>query len=183
MKLIWFVPAVCLTLLFSCRNPVKISDQQPLRFDSEKYFLEQAEMLNNQKAAIFKKINKNNVAEEVHVDNPDWKKELQPFLQIKLNKPAQLNSFFVDTIINNQNTVVIYTAKDDTEELRRMSIYSTGGKPDSIIAIKSASNLYYKSADTISYLGNGNYRINTRNKPRIGKEISFTLEGIAQVNN
>lgn len=172
-------PAIIFISFFSCNNPVQLPKNQQLQFDAEKYFLAEAERLNRSNAGITKTIRKESISEKIEIQKADWKSELQPFLRIKLNKPAQINSFIVDTILKEGHTVIIYTAKDDSEELRKFCIHLTGDNPDSIIAVKGTSNLYYQSVDTISYLGNGNYHISSRNKPRIGKEISFELDGVS----
>jgi hypothetical protein len=149
-------PVLLFILLCSCNNPVELPENYIYRFNIEQYFISEAELLNAQSTGIIKEIYKNELSETVIIESPDWKKELQPFLQIKLNKPAQVNSFSVDSTKNNEQLTVEYSAKETNEDLRKLRIFFTGSTQDSIIAIRSTSNIYYKYEDTITYLGNWN---------------------------
>jgi len=171
---------IALISLLSCSGTETKQAETQKYFSTEKYFSEEAASLNNRETGIVKTIYKNNSSETIASELVEWRTELQPFLQIDLNKPAYINSYFTDTILNGENLLINFRAKEESMSLQNLSVYLTGTRVDSIYAVLKSENLYYRSVDTLSYSGNGNYRISAWNKPRIGKEVSFVLEGKAR---
>jgi len=169
--------------LAACNNPVKVPGENQKYFETNKYFLNEAAMLQLKNAAIVKTFIKNDSTETIRSEKVDWKTELLPFLQINLHKPALVNSFSIDTITEANKTLIQYVAKDSTLELRDLKIYLSEAKVDSLFGVMKSSNLYYNAVDTIAYFGNGNYRISVWNKPRIGKEVRFVLVGSSNLGN
>ncbi len=174
-----FVLLLFCFLLIACTGNLQPVSNSKEYFNIENYFLVEAEELTKQNTGIVKTMFKEDASEKLIDNNVNWFTELKPFMDIALNKPALANAYHVDSILNNNRKVLLFQAKDDNPFLQNLKIIFTNNKPDTVIAINRTSNMYYRSKDTLSYFGNGSYRISSWNKPRFGREVSFVLETIS----
>jgi hypothetical protein len=175
MRRILIVVAACF-LWASCSGPSKNPDGATRVFPLNAFFDAQADSLRDAHAPLRKTIRTNGRQETIMEQNPDWKTELRPFASSGIDKPA-LAAGYDST---RSGDWLIYHAKDLHPAVQRIGIRFAGNAPDSVYIFRRVSNFYYTALDTLQYHTSGRYRISTMNKPVIGKEIRFLLEGIAE---
>jgi len=146
-------------------------------FDLEEYFVKEAESLRQSNAKISKTLLKNGIAETLVFDSINWDKELKPFMNSNLNKPAFRHAYTIDTFLHHSAAKIIYTAKDPLLTTKSILISYFNEKIDSLMIINQTSNVYYTAEETLIYLPGKHYLITTMNDPVAGKETSFQLKG------
>ena len=143
----------------------------------EVYFNNEIKTLEHSKRLLRKQIQTNEKSEELVISNPDWKKELSIFTSCISGKKLTESSFQRDSIKTGDYYKIQYTGIDDHVEIKSLVVYQAHTTPDSIVIITKVDNMYYRTLDTLIYLGNGNYRISALNEPSLGKNIRFVLTG------
>jgi hypothetical protein len=177
-KLFWSVITIVL-FCYSCKSDQKeIAVSSPL-FDLSAYFSEQISLLEKSNSKLTKKLTKQGKTETALINDVDWKQELKPFTETDFNKPAVLISYKTNKVVNGNKSVIQYAAKDSISLIRELTIHLKNNIPDTIYIRKVISNSYVNSTEIMYYYGNGNYELQVNNIPRIGKEITFVLKGIA----
>lgn len=166
--------AASLTCCTRTQQPPAI---KPPLFNFNEHFTKEAEQLSKAEAMLVKTLDKEGKTETLELQNPDWKKELQPFLDLDLNKPALKGSYKIDTLSTNPQHVK-YIAYDSVTIIRNVDFYGT----DSIVVNKSISNMYYASAEKLTYHRNG-YSITAFIRPKAGKSLAFKLNAIIRKNH
>jgi hypothetical protein len=146
-------------------------------FNLEEYFIKEAEALRKRNALISKTLLKDGITETLVFDSVQWDKELKPFMNSDLNKPAFRQAYSVDTVHLNSATKIIYSAQDPSLTTRSILISHHNGIIYSVMIINQTSNVYYSTAETLIYLPGRHYIITMMNDPAAGKETSFQLQG------
>lgn len=172
-----FMLLMITAFLTGCIETQKPTPVRPPLFNFSEHFTKEAELLTATDAVLIKTLDKEGKTETLELQHPDWKKELQPFLDLDLNKPALLGSYKVDTL-SVVPLHVRYLASDSTTVIRNADFYGT----DSIIVQKSISNMYYSSAELLTYYKNG-YSISAFIRPKAGKSLAFKLNAIIRKNH
>lgn len=163
--------------LTGCTRTEKPLPVKSKLFDFGKHFEDEIKELSAAQAQLIKTLEKEGKTETLEVQHPDWKKELQSFLDLDLNKPALAGSYNVDTLsLNPQH--VRYTASDSTTVIRNADFYGT----DSIVVQKRISNMYYTSSEQLIYHANG-YMISAFIRPKAGKSLAFNLNAVITKNH
>lgn len=172
MRLILFI-GISSLVVSSCTGPSVNTDGAPRVFPLSAFFADQADSLGNANVRLRKTIVTNGREETILEQNPDWKTELQPFISSGIEKPALAAGY--DS--SRSGDWLVYQAKDLHPAVQRMGIRYAGNAADSVYIFRRVSNFYYTALDTLQYHTSGTYRISTMNKPVIGKELRFILEG------
>lgn len=143
----------------------------------EVYFNNEIKTLEHSKRLLRKHIQTKEKSEELVIPNPDWKKELSIFTSCISGKKLTGSSFQKDSIKSGDNYKIQYKGIDEHVEIKSLIVYYSLTTPDSIVIITKVDNMYYSTLDTLTYHGDGNYRISALNEPSLGKNIRFVLTG------
>ena len=173
-------PALLLVLIITwigCGPGTNVTEYQNI-FSVNTYFKNETARLSGMDLKLQKSVWYSDSSETQIIDSPDWNKELKPFLELDLDKPSVAASYDSSRQEYQNGYTLVYTARDNHPRVREIYIHFTGKDADTIMFISSVSNMYYRSDDTLSYFGDGNFRLSSFNKPRIGKEIKLLVTGI-----
>lgn len=168
-------------IIIGCDNRSKRVRSTELDF-AKNYIQGEIGILENANLTLTKNLDYKERVETIIEKNPNWKKELIPFTETLLNESTGFHSYQKDSITNGDLKIISLKSTDAASTIKSLQLYSTKNINDSLIMILQVSNSYYKSADTLSYYGNGNFRIKTENLPGIGKKLGFILEGKTTLN-
>ncbi len=152
---------------------------RPVFEDIEMYFKSEPVKLAASRKTLEKILITNGHIESQTVDQPDWKAELQPFLETFSGHQERSGSYVVDSMEIGVAKILKYSAKDSLQDIRNVTVFIHGPVTDSIIINKSTSNDYYKSSESLVYINGGNFRINTVHEPFIGKQLNILFLGRA----
>ncbi len=107
-------------LCIACVPTTDISNAEKKYFDLTKFVQQQTEMLNAQKRKVKKQVNLSGQADEIQTDTLDWEKELALFREADINSPSLRDSYEISE--DKVNGIVIYTAKEEKQKVREISI-------------------------------------------------------------
>lgn len=174
-----FLTLVFILIISSCNYINDRNTSIPGRFMPGEYFSNEAKKLNSRNLSLEKTVFKNGKSEIIVLDSVNWFKELKPFIDINIAKPAQINSYQIDSLVESNVLTINYIARDSTVSVKEVIVKFKNKKLLNFRAIQSSYNLYYQSIDTINYFGDGNYRISAMSKPKLGREVNLKLHGKA----
>jgi hypothetical protein len=148
-------------------------------FDIQEFFRNEAASLSDKSLSLDKRLIREEETETLKVINPDWLNEFSPFLEVDINKPAYRGAFLIDSLRKQDSLTLYYQSIDSETPVNNIKIFMVGDTVKELRIVKSVSNIYYKSTDTLEYFRSGNYRIRVKSKPRAGRKIEFVLEARA----
>ena len=145
MKQPIFFLALLLILFFSsCDNQTgKSKEEVKTYFDIKNYFLQQAKLLSDGNVYLKKKIIKDGKTEEKLFSIVDWQKELKPFSDCNINKPAWAHSYVADTLFSEGKLSVKYITRDITLPIKEIKLNFENNRLVRMFIHKQTSNSYY----------------------------------------
>jgi hypothetical protein len=169
--------SIIFILFFSCGAPMREQPEEGKMSLVAKFVQDEMKKLKSSGVCLVKYLYVEGNEEQITIHEPDWDVELAPFLNLISDKVAG-NSYQVDTIIRNGSRMISYSARDSSLLLRNLIVYAGNYGADSLRAVKSSSNIYNSTNDTLWFSVGGRYRISSVNRPRIGKVTAFYLVGV-----
>jgi hypothetical protein len=167
-----------LILLISCAE--KPAEKTHKYFDIKSLFSKQIEELVKEKPIFKKEITINAEKEAKDLSEINWTKELDPFLQSDINKPAFMQSYDIE----ETDSTLRYSLKTD-EKLPISSILIMNKKEDnqlkSIEIISSDENLLYNWSKTLTASFENNklqkYSVKGKQKILVFDEENYQIIG------
>lgn len=126
---------------------------------------------------LLKKVNYSGKEEMIMQMNPEWKKELEPFYDGDLNKPAFTGAYKADTIIVNDSVLYRFVTNEHKNPVKRLSVLYTGEQLSAITISIKKSNAWFNLEQELSLSPGNGYRISGKQKMALGKEVKFTISG------
>ena len=134
-------------------------------YDIAAFFKNESAAMQKNNMKTEKVIVKDGIKDARSFTNVDWQKELKPFADCDINKPAWINAYNVDSIPSAGNRMqIIYSAKEEKMPLRRIEINSMNDSVQMITIHKERHNFYYQSDDHYTYHSGKGYEINGSQK-------------------
>jgi hypothetical protein len=173
------LPLFLAIITFSCQQKEENSTQK--YFDIKSLFTNQINVLSTEKPVFVKNVEINSEKETKEFDSIDWKKELDPFVMMDINKPAYAKSY---EIIETDSTLKYLLKKD--EKLPISSIWMMKKRNSNQISfIEIASNeenmLYGWNKSLTAEFEKGilkKYNISGKQKIMIFDEEVYKIEGV-----
>ena len=110
------------------------------------------------------------------IDHPDWNKELRPFLQCNIQTPAFDKLFSESRRVSGDSLILVYSAKTDKSEVRKLEIYMLNQRLDSISAELFRQNSYFMLNETLQYAPSQGYLISGSQKMMFAAETVYRIE-------
>ena len=171
--------------ILSCSNP----KQSPLPpyFDLQGYINGQVKTLTANKYSIVKNVSVNEKKEEHPITLPDWKQELQPFIDADINKPSWRGNFNVDTVYEiNADTekVVTYTTAIPDIRTKKLALHYDvhTGVITEIEIHNLTDNVLYHFEQQLFYFPMKKYFISTSEKVVLLNPSVMKIDGSIQTN-
>ena len=103
---------VLLVGLLSCNRNQPASNSLLTYFDNPGFFQKEIIRLNASNVKLLKTVTTNGKSEQRRIDAPDWKKEIDVFASITLNKSSFAGKYTVDSTSINGIRITSYSALD-----------------------------------------------------------------------
>ena len=162
-----------LVLSVSC-NEKELSKSKLQYFDLARFVSDEAKKLTAQKLQVEKTVFLNGKEEKKRVMIDNWTNELNAFKDADINKKSFLSKFMVDSIRNDDNLLIRYTALDKKFRTRELSIqYDADKNPKKITATVLTSNVLYSSNQQLIYETGKGYWISGKQAIRFLESDSF----------
>lgn len=171
---------VILFLFASCSKEPQEKKSEPGKFfDVVAYFHNEAQALNATKPEITKTIIKDGATETKTLsDSIDWKKELKIFAENSINKPAWKDSFSADTLKEGNKNTITYKTADEKISVKEIKIFTDSvWQPTEICIKRDAKNFLYTSQQTLCYIPNKSYLLDSEMHVRWTFDTKFSVEG------
>lgn len=109
--------------------------------------------------------------------HPDWKKELQPFYDADINKPAYAGAFTADTLVRQGMREIRYTTTAAKIPVRQLTITYTENQISQVRIRYKKSNAWFRLEQELRITPREGYSISGTQNMAIGEEVSFTIAG------
>jgi hypothetical protein len=173
-----FLPILCvLTLLVSCDSN---RTQKEIYWNSISYFQSETTRLTAERIGLHKKLLFDHKDQTTELLTPDWKKELEPFLAIDLQKVSYQGRFDVDTITVGDTAYRIhYQATEEQTDLQNCTVVcdKQNGSIISFSAKFNHLNNLYQSTKTYTYSPLQGYSIKGDQQVKLVNPVDYEIEG------
>ena len=187
--------AVFPSLLAGCVSSESVKNVDKVYFDLEGFLDRQLDTLSTKERTMTKTIHFNGKEEQQKYTvghEPEgafpletlygyvrWRKELKPFLDAGINKPALLDSYFGDTSQRKSGTIdsIVYKAKQSDLNTRELKVHFTqDGNLEKIYLHKMTVNPLYHSEQFLTYRPGAGYKIEGVQDVRFFDNDSFDIQ-------
>jgi hypothetical protein len=150
----------------------------PTYFDLRAFFKKESENLKVTGTHIRKKIYTGNELEEKEFKNIDWPKELRPFSEADINKPAWKLSYSVDTFYLQTQVHVVYKAKEAKLPIKKLEVIFTNNKVAMIKISSEKQNSYYHAIQNLFYEVGKGYSIKGGQKVILADSSKYSVDAV-----
>ena len=173
------VAAIALLLLAGCSKPSEapaIQGDKPF-FDLKIYFQSEIERLGSEQTVVDKIINLGGVEETQTMQNLDFGKELNLFLQADINRPAWVEKYQIDSSFSVDDLEnITYTALDSSLIVRTLSIDFHDNKVQQVNIRKKEGSFIAFSKQQLSYQPSKGYLIQSHQEVILSKPKEIRID-------
>jgi hypothetical protein len=148
----------------------------PTYFDLKSFFRSEAESLTLTDMHIRKKITTLSDLEEKEFRNINWEKELRPFSESDINKPAWKLSYSIDTFYLQSQVSIVYKSKEAKLPIKKLEVILKNNKVAMIKIASEKQNSYYHSAQNLFYEVGKGYSIQGGQKVILADSSKYNIE-------
>lgn len=185
MKSIFLVRTLCAAVILIAVGCGQGKDERAGNkpFDTPLDFQNEIKRLTREKATLIKKIEENNQTEKVEYepDSTAWNKELQAFIEAaEFNAPGAESKYSVDTatLSGPQLTRYTFTAQNEKEKVKTVTLLMRGGKTAEVFFEVSNTTAVFSYRKTLTYRPRSGYRIESTLKIAGLIDKSVTVQGV-----
>ncbi len=157
-----FALIVMTLVLAACQQGTRNAQTPPSFFDLKGY-MEQQIAANEQYSAIQKTVRIDGEEESKKLSDIGWKADLTAFSRADINKPAWLEKYRVDTLLEG-GMKIVYTAMEDKLITRKMTISFARDVVEEIIVEQQNHNEVYTADKKLVYQAQKGYSMQTKQK-------------------
>ncbi len=167
---------ILLFLLFISCNPSNEVKTQNQFFQLKEYFHDQSEQLQKKNVSLQKSISKDGKVENKNIVTLNWSKELQPFEDCDLNKPAWRKSYKADTFFLANQTHLIYKALEPKLAVRKLEVIIREDTVYMVNILIAKKNSYYQSTQQLNFIPGKGYTITGSQKVIFADPTTFLIK-------
>ena len=176
---------ICLgiILLFSCQNPpTHTPPAQTIAskhyFDLKGFIGSEAEKLSAQGGPFIKTVYLYDKKEEKVFETLDLKRELKPFTDSDINKPAWSDKYSIDSVFNTNRQLagIHYLAQSKKLKTRKMEITYQNAEVSRILILNENNSSVAKTHQQLIYVPASGFSIESRQNVPLMDERLFRIE-------
>lgn len=168
---------LCLVLLVvSACSTKPMRDQNSFELDYSELVRSEIKKLNDSGLCLKKEITYSGDTEEKTNSNPDWARELRPFLDCDVQKPSFDKLYTSQTNHSGDSTFILYTARGKSSQVRKLEIILLQKNLKRINARIYKKNSYFELAETLEYNSMEGYSIKGSQKMLFASETAYQLK-------
>ncbi len=168
-----------LLVLSACRqeSPGTVPLSNPHFFDLKTYFQQEAASLTAKKPQLRKRLEIDGRIEEQTLDSVDFSEELRLFAEADINRPAWLDKYAVDSLLQNGRlSRLTYRALEADLKTRELQIDFVDGKVREIHIHKKFDTAIANTDQKLAYYPGKGYSIENRQKTVLQEPQVFRVE-------
>lgn len=125
-----------------------------------------------------KNLRYNEKEEQQFIEKPDWKKELKPFFETDLNKPAYAGRFELDSSFAGDTLKISYNSTNNKSDLQLAEVYYYKREPIKIAVLFTEKNALFTSNKRLVYFCDSLFEIAGEQELRLSTTSSYSVQGI-----
>jgi len=146
-------------------------------FDLKTYFQQESESLTAKKPQLRKRLEIDGRIEEQTLDSVDFNEELRLFAEADINRPAWLDKYAVDSLLQNDRlSRLTYRALEADLKTRELQIDFLDGKVNEIHIQKKFDTAIANTDQKLAYFPGKGYSIENRQKTVLQDPQVFRVE-------
>jgi hypothetical protein len=170
-----------LVLLASCAdtaNDERNALNQTKYVDLKSYFEAEILRLNYSNYALEKTLLFDGEIEKINAAKVNWKKEIEPFLDLDILKNTYTGRLNVDSVLVGLDEFTVnYIPNDSSLDLKQLQVHFNHQKINSIKAEFASHNLLYQSHKLYAYFPDSLYMIEGSQKVKLVHSPSYSAIG------
>lgn len=129
-------------------------------FDSQSYFSQEVQRHQQAKTRIQKELRIDGEVDKLTLDSLDWASELALFMRSNINKPALVDEYQIDSVMQQGRlTEVHYETQNSELKTRKLSVYYEKDSLQRIEIFNKTSNSVYGAEQYLKYQPNRGYEM------------------------
>lgn len=177
------ITASLLLVLSACQqeSPGTVPPSNARFFDLKAYFQQEAKTLSAQQPEVIKRLEIDGKTEEQQPKNLDFNDELRLFTDADINRPAWLDKYSVDSLLDNGHLKRLsYKALEEDLKTRELQIDFQNDKVSEIHILKKFDTAIASTEQKLDYYPGKGYSINNRQKTVMQDPQLFKVEVLFQ---
>ena len=173
-KTIFILLSISLIYFGSCTT--EVSNSSIKLFDNASFIRSEIAALNNNKSHLLKTAEYNGTKEIFQLDTVNWNKEFE--LIVASNISEKYLSYQIDTLLQNDSTIVTYTSKETKAEVRKFVVVNYNNAIKRISILRMKENAFYYSKQEIEYIPLSLFTIYAKEKMILSDTTYYRITGI-----
>ena len=174
MKKIFIILSILLVYLSSCTS--EVSNSSIKLFNSASYIRNEIVLLNKSNSHLLKTAEYNSKKEMFQLDTVNWNKELE--LIVASNISEKYLSYTIDTLQQNDSTIITYSSKETKSEVRKFVVVKHQNSIKRIAIERMKENTFYYSKQEIEYIPQTFFSINAKEKMILSDTTYYRITGV-----
>jgi hypothetical protein len=145
-------------------------------FSCAAYFEGEALRLAQNRPELRKDVTRNGMHNALVMAAPDWKRELEPFVQCDIGKPSLASAYRADTLLQHDTLRYLYTATEASAPVRQVAVLSTAGRIVRIVIETGDTNALFSTRRHLDYRPEEGYDIEGMQVMKLGETTRYTVQ-------
>jgi hypothetical protein len=158
----------------SCTN--EVSNSSIKLFNSASYIRNEIVLLNKSNSHLLKTAEYNSKKEMFQLDTVNWNKELE--LIVASNISEKYLSYTIDTLQQNDSTIITYSSKETKSEVRKFVVVKHQNSIKRIAIERMKENTFYYSKQEIEYIPQTFFSIYAKEKMILSDTTYYRITGV-----
>ena len=173
-KTIFILLSISLIYFGSCTT--EVSNSSIKLFDNASFIRSEIAALNNNKSHLLKTAEYNGTKEIFQLDTVNWNKEFELFTASNISE--KYLSYHIDSIQQNDSTIITYSSKESKEEVRKFILVKYNKSVKRINIIRMKENAFYYSKQEIEYIPQSLFTIYAKEKMILSDTTYYRITGV-----
>jgi hypothetical protein len=173
-KSIFIILSLALFYFSSCTN--EVSNSSIKLFNSASFIQSEIAVLNSNRSHLLKTVEYNSSKEIFQLDTVNWNKEIE--LITASNISEKYLSYQIDSLIQNDSSIVTYTSKETKAEVRKFVVVKYRNAIKRIAIERMKENTFYYSKQEIEYIPQTFFSIYAKEKMILSDTTYYRITGV-----
>ena len=173
-KSIFIILSLALIYFSSCTS--EVSNSSIKLFNSASFIRSEIAVLNSNNSHLLKTVEYNSSKEIFQLDTVNWNKELE--LITASNISEKYLSYTIDTLKQNDSTIITYSSKETKSEVRKFVVVKYQNAIKRIAIERMKENTFYFSKQEIEYVPQTYFSIYAKEKMILSDTTYYRITGV-----
>jgi len=173
-KIVFLILALAIFYFSSCTS--EVSNNSVKLFNSAGFIRSEIALLNKNNSHLLKTAEYNSKKEIFQLDTVNWNKEFE--LIVASNISEKYLSYKIDSIQQNDSTIITYSSKETKSEVRKFVVVKYQNTIKRIAIERMKENAFYYSKQEIEYVPQTFFSIYAKEKMILSDTTYYRITGV-----